>query len=190
LATIDGAWQGHAWRPRPPAPTGEATAPVAATATPAATSTPRPPSPTHTAEPPTPTAAPTPAPTREPPTPTPTPTAAPKLPDLALRDVRIEYEGRGACVPAWARLGTTVEIVNIGQAAAGPFRVEVNGQTWRAPGGLEAAEVGVFWFGGAMLGIETTVSLDVDRQVDESDEGNNAFAQVLPLRQLPPCAPY
>jgi len=122
--------------------------------------------------------------------PTAPPTANPgqsaNLPDLAIRQARIELESGGSCDYASTELGVRVTVENAGDADAGPFVVEVNGVQQRVEEGLAAGESVALWFAG--YGSENTIIVDATSQVEESDEGNNRLSQPLPVPTLPaPC---
>ncbi|MGD8398378.1 MAG: DUF5107 domain-containing protein, partial [Anaerolineae bacterium] len=118
------------------------------------------------------------------------------LPDLRIRSeapgtgVRVELETGSACDYASTELGVRVWIENAGEADAGPFVVDVNGTRHPVPQGVAASATVNLWVAGYATGGETRIVLDVDDQVDESDEENNLFQQMLPIPTLPPtCTP-
>jgi hypothetical protein len=122
------------------------------------------------------------------------PTRAPEihtpLPDLAIRQVKIEMETGSSCDYTSTQLGVRVWIENTGGADAGPFVVAVDGVQQAVAAGLAAGQTLSLWFPGYAVGGESSVSLDVTLQVEESDEGNNTFSQRLPIPTLPPtCTP-
>lgn len=139
----------------------------------------------------TPSTTPTPAPRKnEGPTSTPTPTPRPALPDLQVGQVTIELETGGACDYRSTQLGLRVSVKNVGHGAAGPFLVEANGARQEVAGGLAAGETIRLWFEGYQYGRENRVVVDVDSQVQESNEDNNSFSQRVPIPTLPPtCTP-
>ncbi len=120
----------------------------------------------------------------------PTQETLPARPDLLVGYVAIELETGGACNYTSTQLGLSVLIKNVGQGATGPFVVEANGARQEVSGGLAAGETIRLWFEGYQYGGENRVTVDVDSQVQESDEGNNSFAQMVPIPTLPPtCTP-
>ncbi len=139
----------------------------------------------------TPSTTPTPAPRKtEGPTATPTPTPRTALPDLQVGQVTIELETGGACDYRSTQLGLRVSVKNAGHEAAGPFIVEANGTRQEVAGGLAAGETIRLWFEGYQYGRENRVVVDVDSQVQESNEDNNSFSQRVPIPTLPPtCTP-
>jgi hypothetical protein len=117
------------------------------------------------------------------------PTTETALPDLAIQDVRIELETGGSCNYGSTDLGVRVSIQNLGNSNAGPFVVEVNGVQQRVPE-LAAGEETSVWIPGYVAGGENTVVVDATRQVEEADEDNNYFSQMVPIPTLPPtCTP-
>jgi hypothetical protein len=126
------------------------------------------------------------------PTPGPTPGAEDQgpLPDLAIKYVKIELETGGDCDYTSTQLGLRVVIENTGDAGAGPFVVEANGAQQTVDEGLAAGETARLWFAGYKHGGENTVIVDTAFQVQESDEDNNSFSQLVPIPTLPPtCTP-
>jgi hypothetical protein len=112
------------------------------------------------------------------------------LPDLVVRYVKIELETGGGCDFTSTQLGTTVIVENVGGRDAGPFVVEVNGSQQSVEAGLAAGQTVSLWFEGYASGGETQVIVDAASQVVESDEGNNTFAQMVPIPTLPAtCTP-
>jgi hypothetical protein len=127
------------------------------------------------------------------PLPTPEPSLPPAdlqhLPDLLIRDVRIELETSGGCDFGSTQLGLTVVVGNVGDADSGPFVVEANGAQQTIARGLMAGGQSRLWFVGHASG-ENTITVDPLLQVEEQDEGNNTFSQMLPIPTLPPtCTP-
>jgi hypothetical protein len=119
------------------------------------------------------------------------PTGAPgtPLPDLAIRQVRVELESGGDCDGASGPLGVRLWIENAGQAEAGSFVVEVNGAR-QAVDGLAAGQTVDLWFAGYTHDGENVVVVNADDEVEESDKENNLFAGRLPVPPPPPtCTP-
>jgi hypothetical protein len=124
------------------------------------------------------------------PTPKSTPPPARPLPDLVVGSAVVELETGGACRYASTELGTRATVENLGKANAGPFAVEVNGVRQVVVAGLAAGGELSLWSPGYQYGNETLVMVDAASQVQESDEENNLFAQMVPIPTLPPtCTP-
>lgn len=118
------------------------------------------------------------------------PTPAPTLPDLVVSQVKIEVETRESCTEGLAPLGVRVFIENAGGADAGPFVIEINDARLEVPQGLPAGEKIALWTPGYVAGAENRVLLDAASQVQESDEENNLFSQMVPIpTPLPTCTP-
>jgi hypothetical protein len=125
--------------------------------------------------------------------PTPTPTTAigtaPARPDLMVARVQIDLNTAAPCMLPELALGLRVWIENGGTADAGPFAVEANG-VQQPVEGLAAGQTVDLWFQGYTDNAENMVVVDVAAQVEESDEGNNRFAERVPIpTPLPPCTP-
>ncbi|MCL7451703.1 MAG: DUF5107 domain-containing protein [Anaerolineae bacterium] len=117
------------------------------------------------------------------------PPAPTRLPDLVIQSVRIELETGGSCDYESTELGVRLSIQNTGQADAGPFVVEVNDAQQEVPG-LPSGQAVSLWSSGYVTGGENTVLVDATMQVDEGDEDNNYFSQMVPIPTLPPtCTP-
>ena len=124
------------------------------------------------------------------PTPTPSPPSKIELPDLAIRSVRIELETGGACDYTSTNLGVAVVVENGGATDAGPFAVEVNGVQQMVDEGLAVEETVRLWFPDARAMEANTVRVDATNQLEEGDESNNTFSEMLPVPTLPPtCTP-
>jgi hypothetical protein len=112
------------------------------------------------------------------------------LPDLVVKSVKIELESGGGCMEPGAELGTTIGLQNAGDGVAGPFIVEVNGVQGDVPTGLAAGSAVSLWVGGYASGDETSVLVDSGLEVEESDEENNTFFQMVPIPTPPAtCTP-
>lgn len=128
----------------------------------------------------------------ETPSPTPTPTATSGTPSGPLPDLRIAWghvsvygPGEGGCVrPGW-EWWTDGNVINDGDADAGPFVVRSSsGITWTVagltPGQQQALE--------KRRGMSTDLLADADDQVLERDETNNRYR--IPIPTLPvTCTP-
>ena len=116
----------------------------------------------------------------------PTDTQAP-LPDLAIGQVSIDPAQGTLCADPDAPLGIKLNVRNRGDAQAGTFQVEVNGERQEVSG-LPAGGTAVLWFEGYEQ--PTEILLDPDNRVAESDETNNRLFETLLLPTLPPgCRP-
>ena len=126
------------------------------------------------------------------PTPTlpPTQTPASSLPDLVVKQVKIELEAPTGCMIGLPPLGVRAVIENVGAASAGPFTVQLNATEMEVPEGLPAGESITLWAAGYEAGQENRVLVDAASQVEESDEENNLFAQMVPIpTPLVTCTP-
>jgi hypothetical protein len=124
------------------------------------------------------------------PVPTQVPKASQPLPDLAIKQSRIELESGGDCDYASTQLGIQVVIENAGDADAGPFAVEANSSQQAVSEGLASGQTISLWFTGYAHDGANTVVVDAASQVKESDEENNTLSQRLPVPTLPPtCTP-
>jgi hypothetical protein len=126
----------------------------------------------------TPTFTPSPTPTR-----TNTPGSQP-LPDLTITSMRIELQNTSCLIPG-DPMGVRVWVTNSGEAAAGSFVVNVNGAT-QTVNGLAINETKAVFFSGA--GNPVSAIVDSTNIVLESNEGNNARSETLPVPTPPlPC---
>lgn len=130
----------------------------------------------------------TPTPTR---TMTMTITITTGLPDLRITNMysNIKDYQFGQCVNMPAELGVQVDYENIGASTAGPFVIEINGNT-RAVSGLAPGASGSVWFGPGNPG-STIGTIDSTGVIAEADESNNVIDVVVyATPTLPPtCAP-
>jgi hypothetical protein len=130
------------------------------------------------------------------PTKMPIPTATPKddaillLPDLVIKEMRIETEtGGGHCSNSLEPLGVRVWVTNVGEANAGPFLVGVNGAS-KSLSGLASGMSQSIWFEGYWNGKPNLAVVDLKDQVKESNEDNNRASQMLPVpTPVPTCTP-
>jgi hypothetical protein len=121
--------------------------------------------------------------------PTQDPTPPQPLPDLTVKQVKIELETGGACDYATTQLGVRVVVENAGDADAGPFVVDVNGARQAVAAGLAAGQTTALWFSGYNRGGENTIVVDAKDQVKERKD-NNRLSQMIPVPTLPPtCTP-
>jgi hypothetical protein len=113
-----------------------------------------------------------------------------RLADLTIRSVRIELPTGASCAYTSTQLGLGVVLGNGGTAPAGPFVVEANGAQQRVETGLAAGQVVRVWFAAHNVNGENRVLVDALSEVEEANEGNNRFAQMVPIPTLPPtCTP-
>lgn len=119
-----------------------------------------------------------------------TPTAEPigTLPDLVVQHMKIDTRSTGvSCLTILEPLGVRVLIANVGDEAAGPFQLEVNGQR-QSINGLASGQSLWIWFKGYRNMQTNLAVVDIDNQVQESDESNNQSAQMLPIpTPMPSC---
>jgi hypothetical protein len=112
------------------------------------------------------------------------------LPDLLIKSAQISLETGNACDYTSTQLGLRVWLENAGNAPAGPFTLQANDTQQSVPNGLAAGQTLSLWFADYRSDSENTITVDLASQVEESNEGNNQFAQRLPIPTLPPpCTP-
>ncbi|MFC2030314.1 DUF5107 domain-containing protein [Chloroflexota bacterium] len=110
------------------------------------------------------------------------------LPDLVVKQVKIELETGGACDYTSTQLGTRIVIENAGDGAAKPFELVVNGSRQVVSDGLAGGGTTSLWSAGYSAGSETVVLVDSVLQVEEVNEDNNQYTQMVPIPTLPaPC---
>lgn len=114
------------------------------------------------------------------------PQAKQPLPDLVVKQVKIELVSGGSCDYDSTQLGVRIWMENVGDMDAGPFDVLVNGVQQAVPAGLAAGETMDLWFTGYIQNGENVVVVDAASQIRESDEENNRWSQRLPIPTLPP----
>ncbi len=121
-------------------------------------------------------------------TPTPTVTFTPvpgNLPDLVVTDIVYEPGTPPQCGPHPEDLGTRVWIANNGSADAGTFVVMLNGVEQTVPSLAAGANTSLFY---GFNPPEAAAIVDVNNDVEESDETNNQLTKSLPVpTPLPPC---
>lgn len=114
----------------------------------------------------------------------------PSLPDLLVERAKIELETPGPCIAGPEPLGVRAIIANRGEAGAGPFLVQINDSQVQVSQGLPAGEAVAVWAEGYVSGAENRILVDAAAQVEESDEENNLFAQMVPIpTPLVTCTP-
>ncbi|HSJ58715.1 MAG TPA: DUF5107 domain-containing protein [Anaerolineae bacterium] len=112
------------------------------------------------------------------------------LPDLLVRGVVTTLETGGDCDYTSTQLGSRVTIANEGEAPSGPFILELNGVRFPVTATVPAGDTISPWFPNYAYGSETRIVLDVDDEVEESNEENNVFQAMVPIPTLPPtCTP-
>ncbi len=108
------------------------------------------------------------------------------LPDLIIKFMYLEMEGRHAnCVEAYSPYGIRVLVENIGLASAGPFIVDMNGMRQQVDTGLAAGQRIEFHFAGTTPSGQYEAFADVTNQVVESDEYNNILSFIAPTPTPP-----
>ena len=134
-------------------------------------------------------------------TPTPTPTAthtviptptasgeSPPLPDLVVQAISAVLQMANGCYIPPARSTLRVWVANVGTADSGAFGVSVNQTMQATVEGLAAGQTTSISFPRTKL--ETTVMVDAEFQVRESDEDNNDLTRSPVLPTPPPtCTP-
>lgn len=113
----------------------------------------------------------------------PTETSSP-LPDLIVKSVSIDLGSGDQCDDTTFRLGIRVKIENLGEAAAGPFVVDVNGTQKYVASGLDPGKVVYLRFPNFQE--QTEVWVDSAAQVEESSEDNNKSSERLITPTLSP----
>lgn len=122
-----------------------------------------------------------------PPTISPTETIS-SLPDLVIKSLAIEPESGNLCDQPASPLGIRILIENAGNAATGPFFVEVNQVQQYINHGLAAGESQALWFQG--FNEDNTIMIDPTGSVVESNENNNQITRKLEVPVVPPdCQP-
>jgi hypothetical protein len=115
-----------------------------------------------------------------------TPTPVQLLPDLTITMLKIELENT-LCLSPGAGLGVRVFLSNNGQAAAGNFMVNVNGNV-QTVSGLAAGGTDAVFFPG--FSNPVTAVVDSTGLVAESNENNNSRSEMVPVPTAPfPCTP-
>jgi hypothetical protein len=125
--------------------------------------------------------------------PTPSPLASPtstserpSQPDLTIKFMYLEMEGRqGNCVNAYSTYGIRAQIENVGSANAGPFVVDLNGDSLEVDSGLMAGQSIVLFFAGTTPSGNYEAIVDVTNQVIESREDNNTLSYIAPTPTPP-----
>ncbi len=118
-------------------------------------------------------------------------TEAPIRPDLVIRNMYIEMEGRrGPCVDGYTPYGLRVVVENVGTADAGPFYVEMNGSFQRVGVGLKAGKYIELQFTGTAPSGRYQATADATNLIAESREDNNSMTYLAPTPTPPPlCTP-
>jgi hypothetical protein len=100
-------------------------------------------------------------------------------PDLIITDMAITLLPIPACPDGSEQPGTLVSFRNSGNADAGPFDVELNGQIINVPG-LVTGGSGSVWFAGQATSGNATAIIDFNSAVAESNETNNDYTRDMP----------
>ncbi|MBN1660809.1 MAG: DUF5107 domain-containing protein [Anaerolineae bacterium] len=112
------------------------------------------------------------------------------LPDLLVRSVYTTLETGGDCDYTSTQLGSRITIANEGGSPSGPFLLELNDVRYPVTATIPAGGTISPWFPNYAYGSETRIVLDVDDEVEESNEENNVFQGMVPIPTLPPtCTP-
>jgi CARDB protein/putative VirB-like lipoprotein len=120
-----------------------------------------------------------------------TPVPGQAVPDLSVRSMYLEMEGRqGNCVESYTPYEIRVVVENTGQADAGPFSVEQNGVRQRVDAGLAAGQIFVLHFPGTSPGGRYEAVVDAANEVIEAREDNNSLGYLAPTPTPPAlCTP-
>jgi hypothetical protein len=117
----------------------------------------------------------------------PSATALPLLPDLRIKLIYVEMQGRqGNCVEAYTPYEIRVVVENIGLAIAGPFVVDLNGNHQQVDEGLAKGQVILLHFAGIVPSGRYVALADVTNQVVERKEDNNSLSYQAPTPSPPP----
>lgn len=118
------------------------------------------------------------------------------LPDLVVEYLQGTFESDTACDWQGKPMGTRVWVANIGNAAAGPFAVElrIGANSWQQTlsSGLAAGQWGSVWFPESTYGHSDVLAIvDATSQVTESNESNNTWGPGSVPQPTPPatCTP-
>ena len=108
------------------------------------------------------------------------------LPDLIIKSMYLEMEGRqGNCVEAYARYGISVLVENIGLTSAGPFVVDLNNTRQQVDEGLAAGQHIQLHFTGTTPSGRYEASADSMNQIVEREENNNTLTFLAPTPTPP-----
>jgi subtilase family serine protease len=114
-------------------------------------------------------------------------TEVPSLPDLIIKLIYVEMQGRqGNCVEAYTPYEIRVVVENIGLASAGPFVVDLNGNHQQVDEGLVNGQDILLHFAGIVPSGRYVALADVTNQVVERQEDNNSLSYLAPTPSPPP----
>lgn len=118
---------------------------------------------------------------------TPSPTFTPSsLPDLVVESARITIPGITAGCLSSGSVNLTLEICIANRGtAAGPFNLTVNGAHFARVDGIDTSDA-VCVFGRYTYPSDTTIFVDDENEVEESDESNNESTRFVPIPSRPP----
>lgn len=108
------------------------------------------------------------------------------LPDLIIKNMYLEMEGRqGNCVEAYARYGIRVVVENIGLVSAGAFVVDMNSIRQEVKEGLAPGQHIELHFAGTTPSGRYEATADSMNQVVEREENNNTLSFLAPTPTPP-----
>ncbi|MEM8862618.1 MAG: PQQ-dependent sugar dehydrogenase, partial [Chloroflexota bacterium] len=111
------------------------------------------------------------------------------LPDLMIDfgSVSITAQELFSCLDDSFKLGTKVWVSNLGSLPVGPFEIALNGQVYTFENQIIPGDTGDIWLNQSFV---DTIVLDPNNLIEESDETNNVFSDVVPIPTPPPaCTP-
>ncbi len=112
------------------------------------------------------------------------------LPDLVPVRMSIGFETGDSCDWAHSRFGLRARVANRGSADAGAFVVDLNGRVQETVPGLAAGAEASLFFTPYNYPAANVLVVDINNDVVESDEQNNALAEQLPIPTAPAtCTP-
>lgn len=108
------------------------------------------------------------------------------LPDLVISAGAVTITGQESvtCLTDTFQLGTKIWVSNIGSLPAGPFEISLDGQLYTFEGQIIPGDNGEIWLNQSYV---NEIVLDPNNLIEEADESNNLFNQVVPV-PTPPAA--
>ena len=129
-------------------------------------------------------------PTNTPPPPPPTvviveETEEDLLPDLMINFGSVSITGKEpfSCLDDSFQLGTKIWISNIGSLPVGPFEISLNGQIYTFEDQIIPGDNGEIWINQSYV---DEIVLDPNNLIEEADESNNLFNELVPVPTPPP----